>query len=879
MNDGDTLNLDRVYDRWDELSDLVDQASALPADAVAAYCVEACGADQELYALLCKLLNTSESADAQIRSSIAAVAERAAMNDSLIGESVGPYQLDALLGRGGMGEVYLASRADGQFEKKVAVKIVRRRLPSEASAELFRNERQALANLNHPSIPTLVDSGQLEDGRPFFICDYVEGVLINVYCERDNPSTTERLELLRGLGAAIQHAHTNLVLHLDIKPQNVLVQSDGTPMLLDFGVARLIGKNSGEHHAYSPGYASPEQIRGETLSAASDVYSLGALMYFLLAGEPPFSVPSQSPSETILAQRAEFVKKLDRADGLKGVDTDLRAIVQKAMTEHPSERYATVEALLRDLKYYRQGLPVAARPKTYAYRLSKYIRRHPVALGVAAVAFAALAAFGLREADLRRQAEVAQQEAESAYSTAEREAQTARQVSGFLINIFEVSDPSESRGSTVTARELLDNAAERIGDDLAGQPLVAARMMQSMGRVYSGLGLHKHATPMLEKALALRESTDDTASTDHADVLQSMGEQYDAVGRDADAQRALLAGLAIRERELGPKHRDVAESLIALGRVNTLMENFDEAEEQLLRALSINEELLGPNDPLLAQNLRQLGFLYTYLWRDKDAEKVLNRAVAIEEIRGSDHPGLATSLNDLAHTLKNLDRHEEAIATFERAMKIGKKIVGPDHPTIAKTLQRLGLTYIDLQDYDRAEQYFLKALAIREATLGPTHPATGFTVSALGDVYKEQGRLADAERMLTRSLAIMRDAHPEEHGNVSDQKYALAEVHRKRGQLDEAERLTMDAIENWSKTRAEDNQNLLDGQWQLANIYRDQARYDKAATIYARIFAAYEQEEDMSSGWAREVADEYAAFLKLRGEIVDPDRLFKRLRP
>lgn len=248
---------------------------------------------------------------------------------------------------------------------------------------------------------------ELEDGRPFFICDYVEGIPINVYCERERPSTTEKLELLRGLGAALQHAHTNLVLHLDIKPQNVLVQSDGTPMLLDFGVARLIGENTAQHHAFSPGYASPEQIRGELLSAASDVYSLGALMYFLLAGEPPFSVPSQSPSETILAQRTEFVERLDRADGFKGIDTDLRAIVQKAMTENPSERYATVEALLRDLSYYRQGFPVAARPKTYAYRFSKYLCRHPLALGMVAVSFVALAAFGLREADLRRQAEAA----------------------------------------------------------------------------------------------------------------------------------------------------------------------------------------------------------------------------------------------------------------------------------------------------------------------------------------------------------------------------------------------------------------------------------------------------------------------------------------
>jgi tetratricopeptide (TPR) repeat protein len=310
------------------------------------------------------------------------------------------------------------------------------------------------------------------------------------------------------------------------------------------------------------------------------------------------------------------------------------------------------------------------------------------------------------------------------------------------------------------------------------------------------------------------------------------------------------------------------------------MENYDEAEEQLQRALSISEDVLGPNDPLLAENLRQLGFLYQYLWRPKDAREVLNRAVAIEETRGSDHSGLAASLDGLAITLMDLERHEEAIATLERALNIRRKIVSPDHPTIARTLQRLGLAYSDLRGYDQAEKYLLKALAIREARLGPMHPATGFTVGALGEAYTEQGRLEDAERMLTRSLAIMRDAHPEEHGNVSYEKYSLAKVHRKRGQLDEAERLTRDAIENWSNTiRAEDNQSLLDGQWQLANIYRDQARYDKAAKIYARTFAAYEQEDHVSSDWARELADEYAAFLRLRGQDVEADALFKRLRP
>ncbi|MEM9056567.1 MAG: serine/threonine-protein kinase, partial [Pseudomonadota bacterium] len=294
------MGVTHLQDRWDKVNELFHEALALPPEQVRDFCAKACGDDRDLLEFLLELIASAAEGDEALRDSISQLAEDVATQESLVGQRIGAYRIDDTIGRGGMGEVYLASRADGKFEKQVALKLVRRKLAGDEFSHLIGTEQQAMASLNHPSIPVLIDAGQLDDGRPYFICEYVDGVPVDVYCQREGLSVGERLALVGRIGEALQHAHGNLILHLDIKPDNILVQDDGRPSLLDFGVSRLMSKDDEGYRAFSPGYASPEQVRGERVSAASDVYSLGALLYHLLAGHAPFSTPRFAPSETVL---------------------------------------------------------------------------------------------------------------------------------------------------------------------------------------------------------------------------------------------------------------------------------------------------------------------------------------------------------------------------------------------------------------------------------------------------------------------------------------------------------------------------------------------------------------------------------------------------
>ncbi|MEO0971577.1 MAG: serine/threonine-protein kinase, partial [Pseudomonadota bacterium] len=266
------MSTTRIYDRWEELAPLCFEALDRPAGEVDAFCREACAEDPELLELLRELLASVDTSDVTVKASIAALAQDLSNTTDITGMRVGAYRLSTLIGRGGMGDVYLASRADGAFDKQVAIKVVRSRRVDDVFSEQFRRERQVLASLNHPSIPALLDAGQLDDGRLYFIGEFVDGVPISEYCDRHQLDTAAKLQLIERVCGALQHAHSNLVLHLDIKPDNVLVQADGTPSLLDFGIARLANQEAGDYRAFTPGYASPEQICGSGVNAASDVF-------------------------------------------------------------------------------------------------------------------------------------------------------------------------------------------------------------------------------------------------------------------------------------------------------------------------------------------------------------------------------------------------------------------------------------------------------------------------------------------------------------------------------------------------------------------------------------------------------------------------------
>ena len=495
-----------------------------------------------------------------------------------------------------MGTVYLAARADEHFHKRVALKIIRSGAHSADVVRHFKRERQILAGLDHPNIAKLLDGGTTDDGLPYLVMEYIEGEPLLDYCDSRSLPISDRLKLFQSICAAVQYAHRNLVVHRDIKPANILVAEDGSPRLLDFGIAKLLNPEvSGESPtataiAMTPAYASPEQARGERVTTATDVYSLGVVLYEVLTGHHPYRFASRQPLDVLRAvveQEPEnpstAVVRTDESTVLEGAQPirltpdsvartregspeklkrrlrgDLDNILMLALRKEPYRRYASVEAFSDDVRRYLEGLPVGARKPTVGYRAGKFLRRHAVgvaaALGVAVLLLGFALAVTVQSARVARERDLAEKER----ATAQRERETAQRVSAFLVDLFKVSDPSEARGNTVTAREVLDKGAAKIAAELKDQPEVQAALMDTMGAVYRNLGLYDKAIPLLQQALETRKALLGNEHLEVAKSLTSLGTVALEKGDYAAAEDLYREALGMRRRLLGNDHLDVA---------------------------------------------------------------------------------------------------------------------------------------------------------------------------------------------------------------------------------------------------------------------------------------------------------------------------------
>ncbi len=796
------MALDRVLDDWERLDDLLQQATDVPPEDVEAFCTEACGDDEQLRSVLLELVCATVVSDERIRDSISSIAD-GLTNDTLIaGERLGAYQISSLLGRGGMGEVYLASRADGQFEKQVVVKVIQRQLHEGALVDYFRTERQVLATLKHPYIPGLLDAGQLPDGRPYLVAEYVDkGVPVTEYCRQQALPVHRRLELIEQLAQAVQHAHSKLVLHLDIKPANVLVQPDGTPQLLDFGIARLMDDPASKHAAFTPDYASPEQLRGQPPTAASDIYSLGVLMYELLAGDKPLRAPAYADQQTKLEERDRLDARLRAAAALTGVPQDLQAIVRKAMSARMEDRYGSVEALLQDLNRYGDHQPVSAREPTARYRLSRYLRRNAVALGIGSLIIILLGTFALREYQLRTQAQLA-------FARAEQEAETSRQVSEFLTNLFKVSDPGEARGNSVTARDLLDEGAGRIEEDLASQPLVAARMMAVIGNVYVQLGLFEQAIEQFERALAVRDAVTGGDPAERFALLNQLSDAYLRQGRFDDAESTLLSNLALITEVLGEDDVRLAGTLRKLGDFYMHQRRLDDAEAMLLRGLPIRERAVGTDHPDYASHLTSLGIVYFEQHRYEESEALYLRSIdIIERTKGRDNPILGAYLTNLGNLYGRMGRQAEAEQVLLRNLELSEASLDPDHPRIALISMNLGVHYAGRNLLEDAQRYGLRALDIYTRVFGDRDYRVGMSAYNVAEVWTRMERYEEAESMLASAVAAWQQVHDPGHVHFGFAHQLAAAIHQGQSRFEEAEVSLQRAIDSFDANGYERNRN------------------------------------------------------------------------
>jgi serine/threonine protein kinase/Tfp pilus assembly protein PilF len=735
------------------------------------------------------------------------------------GTRIGPYAVEREIGRGGMGAVYLAARADGQFQQRVALKVLRPGMETEEVERRFAQERQILASLHHPSIARLYDGGVTPEGRPYFVMELVDGLPIDAYCDRRQLAVEDRLRLFIAVGEAVQQAHASLVVHRDLKPTNILVTERGEVKLLDFGIAKLlepgpeldtVPATRTTARVMTPEYASPEQVRAERVTTASDIYQLGLLLYELLTGLRAYRLRERTlaeleraicdtqppaPSAALVASgepgpggwtpgaaarlRATSPERLRRR--LAG---DLDTIVLTALRKEPERRYTTAEQMVDDVRRHLAGLPVRARPDRLLYRAGKFARRH--GRGLAAAATVALALSGLIVFYTARLA--------IERDRARREAAKAVQVSRLLTDLFTASDPYATPEKAPGVRGLLDAGAARIHEELASQPDVLAEMETVLGKVYSRLGAYDKAQPLLEDALVRGRRAYGREPLSLAETLNDLGVLRRDKGDAAAAVPLLEEALAIRRKLLGSEDKDVAVTLVELARAYEDRGWLARAEPLLRESLAIRRKRLGEEHGETAVSLNDLALL---LWERGDlagAEPLLRQALAIDENRfGEGHTSVASALGNLALVLSDEGRSAEAEPLLRRALAIQRRALGDKHPSLATWLNNLAHTLRERGDYDGAEARIRQALAIARPAYGDAHPLVALFQVNLARVELARGRPALAEPLLRQSLGCFRRVAAPGDWRIAVTESLLGSALTALGRYPEAESLLLDA--------------------------------------------------------------------------------------
>ncbi len=822
-------------ERWEQVQALFFAALDRDPEDWGAFLDEACRDDAALRAEVEAMLNVHEDSQAL------AIENRLFTEDppqpdpeALLGTHVGPYRLKRLLGRGGMGDVYLAERDDEQYRQQVALKLVR---PGVGTLDLlarFRTERQILARLVHPHIARLLDGGMTDDGRPYLVMQYIEGVPLTTFCNTHRLSIKERLHLFRQVCDAVQFAHRNLIVHRDLKPSNILVTEAGDVKLLDFGIAKLLDPEAidvsvpvtrSEIRMMTPEYAAPEQVRGEAITTATDVYALGVLLYELLTDHRPYRLASrgQAEIERVICEEEPKrpstaiteVEEIRRQDGtteqvipeqvsaarrvpvgrlqrlLRG---DLDNIVMMTLRKEPARRYASVEGLAEDVHRHLTGLPVLARPDTTWYRVRKFVRRNRVGVGTAAVVFLLVLGFGvvmtMQAARIAGQAHALEQERDRV----QREAEKTARVKTLVSDLFKVVDPNAVQGSPV---ERLEAASRRIVQDLEGQPDLQAELMDEVITIYINLGLYEAALSMAEASLDLRQTTFGPGDPAIAWGLHRLGEALLLNSRFAEAEARYQEALALQRAALGDDHVDVARTLVRLSRLYRSTRRDEEAEASAVEALAIYRAAYGDIHPATAEALYHLAVARIYLAGPEAAEPLFRDVLAVQrEVLGEDHPDVAWTLVSLARVTFEQQQFDVAEPLLQDALAIHRNRYGDDHPDVSRTLTWIGRLHEARQELDQAEAIYRQVLASRRRQLGNEHSATAGSMIQLGQVLTKRGSYREAEALLQKALPLRRDQYGPGHSATLGTLRALVTLYdawRQPDRLAEYRRLLEEA--------------------------------------------------------------------------------------
>jgi serine/threonine-protein kinase len=727
----------------------------------------------------------------------ALVAEAREPAQQVDGRRIGVYRLVKQIGRGGMSRVFLGERADGAFEQQVAIKLLRPGLDSEIDHDRFRAERQILASLNHPNIARLLDGGISADGAPYLVLEYVDGEPIDAYCDARALGVRQRLDLFASVADATEAAHQSLVVHRDLKPSNILITKDGVVKLLDFGLAKLLepvstvvapSTHPGQRWL-TPEYAAPEQITGGPITTLTDVYQLGAVLYELLTGAPPFGARGRSVHEleaAVVGDDAPPPSAMAPESRRRALRGDIDAIVLKALSKEPDRRYASPRALVDDLRRHLDGHPVLARRQTLSYRTRRFARRHGSSLAVGATILMLLATYVVTVAADRRRIHLALDEATAGSHRAE-------QVTDFMLGLFDAAAPGQNLGDTVNARALLARGLAR-AHELAGQPALQAQMLDVVGRLETRLGEYDRARPVLQEALALRRQVYGESHPDVATSLESLAwAEYDE-GNFAQATRLRREVLTLRRQLLGDSDTKTTTSLLELAaamhaqgdyrgaqplldewikivsrqrpettdlrarQLSDLASNYEvrgnaELAERLIReAAGINRALYGERNQNYANTLVTMGSMISNAGRQSEADSILRSSIDIlREVYPTGHPDLADALKTLGVVLEHEHRYADAVAPLREAVAMARRFRGKS-TRVSDGEINLSAALSMTEQYEEAAKIARDARRALLEMYPANSPLVGRADIALGDALRGLGKYAQAESLLVSAF-------------------------------------------------------------------------------------------------------------------------------
>ena len=776
------------------LENILEQALILPPEERMAFIQLSCGTDTDLLQKIVGQMATRVHAwwDWNLETEITPDAQFKPSYDN-----IGSYRVLGVIGEGGMGQVLLAERADEQFKQRVAIKLLRRGVSSHQLQTRLKLERQILATLEHPYIAKLIDGGTTAEGTPYIVMEYVEGVAINIYADHQKLTIEQRLRLFQKVCAAVQCAHQHLIVHRDLKPSNILVTNDGTPKLLDFGIAKLLDAHSFtqtiamthiDYRVMTPDHASPEQIRGEPITTASDIYVLGVLLYGLLTGRSPFEIKHtrlaeleraicDSPAipmdmglyEVINKKDQDIIKRLcdERSTTPAKLRRDLRgdltAIVMTALKKEPARRYSSVEQLSADIERYLSNQPVTARRDAWLYRTRKLLQRNAAASILTAVIVVALIAFAITTSIQSRRIE--------------REQIRAEQVSKFMIDLFQQADPSRSRGNEIKVREMLDVGAKRILNGLSDQPDVRASLLSAMGEVYFGLGDYDEAKKLLVDALTLRRKLNGNNDIEVSRIERILGSNYVGQGDYSQAEPLLQHAYALSKQWPANQATEAASSIVELALLKQKQQRLSDALALYEQAMELLSGSPNGSQAKIAEVQHGMGQIYIFQGGYDKAEQKLRAALKqYVAVYGDDYTQVASVMQNLAVVLDIEGKPQEADGYYEKAVALHRKIFGAEHPETIRTM----VTYAEFlrkkNQLDKAESILQNAILLQEKALGKNHPSVGYAHRYLGLVLFDKHQLIDADREFRTALAIYALSLPDNHTYVGIARLNLGQT-------------------------------------------------------------------------------------------------------